>query len=197
VGDVNRAVTWLVVLAVAKVASAEPPRPAPAQVAVAPDPPRWRIRAALTQGVGGGKDGPQIVTVFPTTLEFGARIWGPLSVTVAASGVWVGSQSTACGKERRANAGLGSAGLRVDFGNGLSKSWVAPFIEVHGGVGGQGGGPELDGVCPAGGVFGTGGARVGFDVWLGKAAVTIVAAYDYLPHASPFSLALGGTFRLF
>jgi hypothetical protein len=170
-------------------ARGEPPLPL--------DPPRWRLRAALTTGVGGSSDGGQAVAVFPTQLEFGARIFQPLSVTVAGEGVLVGEEYDACGKTRRPNAILGAAGLRVDFANGKSASWLAPFLEAHVGVGRQGPGREVDGVCTGIQVFPTGGGRIGFDAWLGRAAVTVVASYDYLPTAMPIALSIGATFILY
>lgn len=169
---------------------------AAAEVKVPRDPPRWRVRAALLQGAGGAADGPRAVAVFPASLELGARLVGPLSVTVAAHGVLMGAQHLACGEPRRANAAFGTAGLRIDLANGKSASWAAPFFEVHGGVGAQAG-REVGGTCSSGGVFGTGGARVGLDAWLGRAAVTVSAAFDYLPRASPISILLGATVILY
>ncbi len=162
-----------------------------------PDPPRWRLRAALTEGVGGASDAGGAVTMFATTLELGVRVWKPLSLTAAAQGILAGEEYTACGRDRRPNAVIGTGGLRVDFANGKSSSWLAPFLELHGGVGRQGVGRESNGVCAPPPVFGTGGVRLGIDVWLGKAAVTIVGTYDYLPTAAPFSVALGLSYVLY
>lgn len=161
------------------------------------DPPRWRVRAALTQSVAGGSDAGSLITLFPFVLELGVRFWGPLSFTASAQGIVAGEAYRACGREVRPNAALGTVGLRVDFLNTKASSWVAPFVEVHGGVGGQAGGHESEGVCKSPGAFGTGGARVGFDVWLGKAAVTIAATWDWLPMAAPLGLGLGVTFILY
>ena len=162
------------------------------------DPPRWRLRASLTQGIGGARDGDELVTVFPTTLEFNLRLWGPLAVTVAAQGVTVGSQYLACGEQHRSNAAIGTGGVRVDFANGKAASWAAPFLELHGGLGGQSGGHEIDGICRTPAVFATVGAKLGLDVWLGgKVAVTVAVAYDYLPTAAPISAALGAAFVLY
>jgi hypothetical protein len=161
------------------------------------DPPRWRVRAGLTQTVAGGSDGGSIVTVFPLALELGVRLWGPLSLTGGATGVFVGESYMACGKSVRPDAAIGTLGMRVDFLNSKASSWVAPFVEAHGGIGGQRGGRESEGVCRSPGTFGTGGARVGFDVWLGRAAVTIAASWDFLPAAAPLGIGLGATFILY
>jgi hypothetical protein len=154
-----------------------------------PEVPRWRVRGALLSGVGGSSAGGELLTVFPMTLELGVRIHGGLSATVSGQGVLMGATYTACGEERRANAAFGTAGLRFDFANDKSASWIAPFLEVHAGAGGQAGGRTCDG----NGVFGTGGAKLGFDVWLGRVAVTMALAIDYLPEAPPVSFALGAT----
>ena len=45
--------------------------------------------------------------------------------------------------------------------------------------------------------FGTAGARAGIDVWLGRAAVTVAVAYDYLPIGPTVSFVLGGSFVVF
>jgi len=161
------------------------------------DPPRWRLRAALSSGVGGSRDGGEGVTVFPVALELGVRLYGPLSLTVAGQAVLMGATYSACGEQRRANAALGTAGLRLDFGNRRSAAWVVPFMEVHAGLGGQSGGHELGGACPGPGVFGTGGARLGIDVWLGRVAVTLAGTFDYLPQAPPVAVALGATVILY
>jgi hypothetical protein len=162
-----------------------------------PDPPRWRLRAALTSGVAGSRDADQSVTVFPTTLELGARLFGPLSVTVAAQGVLVGEEYTACGATRRPNAILGAGGLRVDFANGRSGSWASPFLEAHAGVGHQGAPRETNGVCDGDPTFFTGGVKLGVDVWLGRAAVTVAAAWDWLPTAMPIGMQIGLSYVLY
>jgi hypothetical protein len=160
------------------------------------DAPRWRVRAAVLSGFGGSSDG-RAVAVFPTTLEVGARVWGPLSVGAGATGVLSGDYYIACGEPRRANAILGTFGVRVDFNNARSNSWLSPFIDLHGGVGGQPGGRGTGNACPSGGAFATGGARVGLDVWMGKAAITAALGFDYLPTAPPFAFSLGATFSLY
>jgi hypothetical protein len=180
----------LILLLAAGVARAE-------TAAVAKDPPRWRLRGALTAGFGGTRDRDTSHMVFPLTLEFGVRLWGPLSLAVAGQGVLMGGAYEACGELQRANAALGTAGLRLDFGNGKSASWLVPFVEAHGGVGGQDGGRPQGGECPAPGVFGTGGVRLGLDAWLGRVAVTVAAAFDYLPNAPPISVAIGATVALY
>ena len=67
---------------------------------------------------------------------------------------------------------------------------MVPFVEGHVGVGGQRTGPD----CHAAPLFATGGARLGLDVWLGHAAVTLAIAADYLPVASPVTFTLGASF---
>ena len=74
---------------------------------------------------------------------------------------------------------------------------MSPWVEAHGGVGAQAGAREVPGGCPRAATFGTAGARAGFDAWLGKAAVTVAVAYDYLPIGSTLSFVLGGSFVLF
>jgi hypothetical protein len=155
-------------------------------------PPRWRVMASLSQGFGGSWDHGS-VSAFPTTLGLAVRIWGPLSATAGLTGVLSGDHYDSCGDARRANAIVGDAGLRVDFNNKHGDSWLDPFIEAHGGVGGQRGGRSA---CNAGGVFGTGGARVGLDVWMGRAAITVAAGFDYTPVATPAAGFLGATFLL-
>jgi hypothetical protein len=188
-GNVRAVRFFAVVIALTSLARAD--------VLLPPDPPRWRLRAALTTGVGGARDAGDSVTVFPTTLELGVRLFGPLSVTVGAQGVLVGEQYDACGKTERPNAILGAAGLRVDFANGRSASWAAPFVEAHAGVGRQGAPREVNGVCDGPSDFFTGGAKLGVDVWLGKVAVTVVATWDWLPTAMPFGAQLGASFVLY
>jgi hypothetical protein len=161
------------------------------------DPARWRVRGLVETGFGGGRSDGVTVAMFPTTLELGARIWGPLSVDLSATGILTSARYLACGEERRPNAALGALGLRADLANGKSASWVDPFVEVHGGVGGQGGGPELAGACPPPRVFGTGGARAGIDVWLGRVAVTIVLGYDYVPIGQVLAASIGASVVLY
>ena len=165
-----------------------------ATAAQADDPPKprrrgWRVRATLMSGFGGSYD-HRSVAAFPTTLELGVRIWGPLSFTTGATGVLSGDYYTDCGQPRRANAILGHAGLRVDFNNRKSDSWLDPFVEAHGGIGGQ------KGNCSSSGLFGSGGVRAGLDVWLGRVAVTVAVAFDWTPIAPPASGYLGATFIL-
>jgi hypothetical protein len=160
------------------------------------DPPRWRLRLGVTQGVAGSRLADQAVAVFPTTVELGVRIWGPLSITAALGGVLVGGTYASCGDLTRPNAVLGTAGLRVDFANGKSASWAAPFVELHAGVAGQPGGPDLNGICQRGGAVGTGGLKLGLDAWLGRVAVTVAFVFDYLPVAPPIGAALGATILL-
>jgi hypothetical protein len=161
------------------------------------DPPRWRVRGGLSMGFGGGRDAGQSVAMFPTTLEVGVRLFGPLSLDVGATGVLAGEAYLACGELRRPSAAFGALGLRADLANGKSASWVAPFVEAHAGVGGQGGGRELDGACAPPRVFGTGGARVGLDAWLGRVAVTVAVGYDYLPSVQSAAVSLGATTVLY
>ncbi|HEY7953676.1 MAG TPA: hypothetical protein VII38_00225 [Polyangia bacterium] len=183
------ATTFLLLVAIAGQARADLPL-AP------PDPPRWRLRASLLSGAGGSTDG-HATAMFPTTLEFGARVWKPLSIDVAAQAVLAGEEYEACGRPRRPNAILGSGGLRVDFKNGRSASWVAPFVEAHLGVGRQGPGREQNGLCSGPPTFFTGGARLGLDIWLGRVAVTVAVSYDYLPTAAPVSASIGASVVLF
>lgn len=162
-----------------------------------PLPPRWRLRASLSEGVGGGADGGHAVTLFPTTLEVGLRVWKPLSLTVAADAVLAGEEYQACGHTRRPNAVLGTAGVRVDWANEHGDSWLDPFFEVHAGVGRQGPPREQNGVCDGVQVFASAGAKLGLDVWLGRVAVTVAATWDWLPTAAPASIALGATVKLY
>jgi hypothetical protein len=181
-----RATIVLALVVIAGTASAETLLP--------PDPPRWRVRAALVTGVGGSRDQDQAVTLFPTTLDLGARLFGPLSAALAAEAVLVGEEYDACGRTRRPSAILGTAGLRVDFFNGKSAPWADPFVEAHAGVGRQGAPREQNGVCSGPPTFATGGGKLGVDVWLGRAAVTVVASYDWLPTAMPFAVSVGLSF---
>lgn len=151
------------------------------------DPPRWRWRATLLQGFGVGSDGGAVAR-FPTTVELGAHLFGPLSLDGSVTATLAGEQIGACG---RPHAVSGALGLRGDLANGRSAAWVDPFLEVHGGVGAQGA------RCREAVLFGGGGARLGVDAWLGRAAVTAALTFDYLPLGSVFSFSLGGTFALF
>jgi hypothetical protein len=149
-------------------------------------PPRWRVRASLIQGFGGSwHRGP--VSEFPTSLELGVRLAGPISVVAAATGVVTGEYTDACG---RVGAFLGHAGLRVDFNNQRSSSWIDPFLEGWGGVGWQA-------VCGKESVFPSAGVRGGLDVWLGRAAVTVAVGFDWTPVAPPAAAFLGATFLLY
>lgn len=153
--------------------------------------PRWRVRASLIQGFGGSYDqGP--VAEFPTTLELGVRLAGPLSLVAGATGMLSGDYWDTCGEPRRASAFLGHAGLRVDFNNKKSDSWLDPFIDAHAGVGYQAAGRP----CGRAAVFPTGGVRGGLDVWLGKVAVTVAVGFEWTPLAPPASAYLGATFLL-
>jgi hypothetical protein len=157
----------------------------------AADPPRWRLRGTVSSGVGGASDRGDAVAMFPTSLEIGVRIWGPLSADIGSTGVVAGTFDIECGEARRPNAILGYAGLRADFANGRSSSWVDPFLAWHAGVGTQAGGQDANGACTSRRVFATGGLRGGIDVWLGKAAVTVAVGFDYLPTAAPIFVSLG------
>jgi hypothetical protein len=181
---------------VCTVARADERRPGP-DVTPPADPPRWRLRAMLAQGFGGSEGGDGIVTRFPTTLELGARVWGPLSVDAGVTATLAGEYANACGQPVRPSAVAGTAGVRADLANGRSASWVDPWVEVHGGFGAQAGAREVPGGCPAAATFPTAGARAGFDAWLGKAAVTVALTFDYLPVGSSVSFVLGGSFVLF
>ncbi|MGZ3428119.1 MAG: hypothetical protein ACXVCV_15795 [Polyangia bacterium] len=161
------------------------------------DPPRWRLRATLAQGFGGGRAGDETVARFPTTLDLGARLWGPLSLAATVTGTIAGEWSSTCGQPVRPNAVAGALGVRADLGNGRSAAWVDPWVEVHGGIGAQAGARELPGACPQAATYGTAGARAGFDAWLGRGAVTIAVGFDYLPVGSAVSFLLGGSFVLF
>ena len=166
---------------------------APATAAAA-DPPRWRLRASVTQGFGGGPGAGGAVARFPTTLVLGVRLWGPLSLDGAVTATLAGEYDTGCGRPVRPNALAGALGLRADLANGRSAAWVDPWVELHGGAGAQAGAREVPGGCPAALTFGTAGARAGLDAWLGHAAVTVAVSYDYLPLGSAVSFLLGATF---
>jgi hypothetical protein len=161
------------------------------------DPPRWRLRATLAQGFGGGRSGDDTVARFPTMLELGARLWGPLSLAGTVTGTVAGEYSTSCGQPVRPNAIAGALGVRADLGNGRSAAWVDPWVEGHGGVGAQSGARALPGGCPEAATFGSAGARAGLDAWLGRCAVTVAVAFDYLPVGSSVSFVLGGSFVVF
>lgn len=180
----------------APVARADERRPS-SDLAAPADRPRWRLRATLAQGFGGGRSGSDTVERFPTLLEVGARVWGPLSLDASVTVTLAGEYATACGQPVRPSALAGAAGVRADLANGRSTSWIDPWVEVHGGVGLQAGAREVPGGCPAAATFGSAGARAGFDAWLGRGAVTVALAFDYLPVGSAVSFVLGGSFALF
>jgi hypothetical protein len=159
------------------------------------DPPRWRLRATLSTGVGVAL-GPRAVS-FPTHLDLGARIWGPLSVTLSGTAVLSSRQVSTCGTTERPNAALGAVGLRADLRNGRSASWVDPFIEAHVGVGGQAAYGEPGDPCGGSRVFATGGGRIGLDAWLGRVAITAQLSYDDLPVAAPIAISLGASVILY
>ena len=159
------------------------------------DTPRWKLRATLAQGFGGSRLGDgQYVTRFPTLLELGVRVWGPLSLDGDVVGTLAGEYSTGCGRGVRPNAVSGALGIRADLGNGRSAAWLDPWVQVHAGLGGQAGAREVPGACPAAATFATAGARAGFDAWLGRGAVTVALQFDYLPVGSALSFVLGGSF---
>jgi hypothetical protein len=167
----------------------------PPPLAPRADPPRWRLRATLAQGFGGSRLGDgSYVTRFPTLLELGLRVWGPLSIDGAVTGTLAGEYSTRCGRGMRPNAASGTLGVRADLGNGRSAAWLDPWVEVHAGAGGQGAAREVPGACPTTTTFATAGARAGFDAWLGRGAVTVALQFDYLPVGSALSFVLGGSF---
>ena len=68
---------------------------------------------------------------------------------------------------------------------------------MHGGVGAQAGARAVPGGCPQAATYGSAGARLGLDSWLGHGAVTVAVAVDYLPLGVVASFVLGGTFILF
>ena len=160
------------------------------------DPPRWRLRATLTEGFGGGRDGDATVARFATTAELGARVWGPLSLDLGVIATVAGEYDAGCGQGIRPSAVAGVAGVRADLFNARSASWINPFVEAHGGVGTQAGTREVPGACATASTFGTGGARAGLDVWLGRAAVTVAVDFEYLPIGSTLAFSLGGSFKL-
>ena len=160
------------------------------------DPPRWRVRGQISTGAGIGIGGVR-QAIFPTTLELGARIWGPLSVSLSGAAILATRQVQSCGEAVRPNAGIGGIGLRANLANGKSASWVDPFIEAHVGVGGQAAFAEPGEPCGGPRVFATGGARVGLDAWLGRVAVTAQVGYDSLPTGAPLSISLGASMILY
>ena len=98
-----------------------------------------------------------------------------------------GGQGT-CG--HRPTAVWQTVGLRYDLGNRRGGSWIVPFFEGHVGMGGQ----RVGTICQNASLFPTGGGRIGLDVWLGSAAVTLGVAVDYLPVAPPVTFTLGASF---
>lgn len=165
--------------------------------AAADAPPRWRLRASVLQGFGGSRDGNDTVARFPTSVEFGARVWGPLSLDALVTATVAEEWSQSCGQPVRPNAVAGAVGVRADLANSRASPWLDPWAEVHAGVGAQAGAREVPGGCPAAATFPTAGARAGVDLWLGRAAVTLALAFDYLPVGSAVSFALGGSFIAF
>lgn len=162
------------------------------------DPPRWRLRASLLQGFGGGRAADDSIAArFPTTLEVGARFWGPLSLLASVTGTLAGESDVSCGQAVRPNAIAGALGLRADLANGKSAPWVDPWVEAHAGIGMQAGARAQPGACPEAATFATAGARLGLDTWLGRGAVTVAVAFDYLPLGATVSFVLGGSFVLF
>ena len=159
------------------------------------DPPRWRFRAMLATGAGGGLSGVR-TSVFPTQLELGARMWGPLSLTLGGTALISSREVVHCGEPVRANAVLGSLGLRADLRNSKSASWIDPFLEVHASVAGQTGFAESSEPCGGPRVLASGGAKIGIDAWLGRVAITAQLSYEYLPVAAPLAVSLGASFIL-
>ncbi len=157
----------------------------------AEDVPRWRLRVEAASGFGGARDAGRTLAVFPSTVGLAVRARGPLSITLSATGLIADDFYVACGVGRRPNALTTAAGLRLDFGNRRSASWLVPFVEARAGFGGQSGGRETANGCAAAAIFPTGGARAGVDVWLGRAAVTLALGYDYLPTVAPLAITLG------
>lgn len=160
------------------------------------DPPRWRVRGMIATGAGVAIGGVRYAS-FPTTLELGARIWGPLSVALSGAAVLASREVTSCGAPARPNAGIGGIGLRANLNNGRSASWVDPFVEAHVGVGGQAGFAEAGEPCAGPRLFATGGGRIGVDAWLGRVAITAQVSYDYLPVGAPLAVSLGASVLLY
>lgn len=159
------------------------------------DTPRWKLRVTLAQGFGGSRLGDgEYVTRFPTLLELGVRVWGPLSLDGDLVGTLAGEYSTRCGRGLRPNAASGALGIRADLANGRSAAWLDPWVQVHAGLGGQAAARDVPGACPTTATFATAGARAGFDAWLGRGAVTVALQLDYLPVGSALSFVLGGSF---
>ncbi|HEX6836071.1 MAG TPA: hypothetical protein VF334_05830, partial [Polyangia bacterium] len=89
------------------------------------DPPRWRLRATLAQGFGGGRaPDDSLAARFPTMLDVGARVWGPLSLAATVTATVAGEYTTACGQPVRPSAVAGALGVRADLANGRSAAWV-------------------------------------------------------------------------
>jgi hypothetical protein len=160
------------------------------------DPPRWRVRGQISTGAGVAIGGVRAAT-FPTTLELGARLWGPLSLSLSGAAVLSGREVTSCGAPARPNAGIGGIGLRANLHNGRSASWVDPFVEAHVGIGGQAAYAEPGEPCAGPRLFATGGGRIGVDAWLGRVAITAQVGYDYLPIGAPLSISLGASMILY
>jgi hypothetical protein len=150
-------------------------------------PPRWRVRPEVSQGFGASRAGGQFLAVFPTRVEVDLRAWRGLSISVLGAGMLTGGEGV-CGF--RPTAAWTAIGARWDFGNKRGGAWLVPFVEGHVGVGGQRVGVD----CRTSSIFPTGGARLGFDVWLGHAAVTVAVAADYLPVAPPITFTFGASF---
>ena len=161
-------------------------------------PPRWRLRASLLQGFGGGRAADDSIAArFPTTIDLGARLWGPLSLAATVTSTLAGELDGSCGRALRPNAIAGALGLRADLANGRSAPWVDPWVEAHAGVGAEAGVHAQPGGGATAATFAAAGARAGIDVWLGKAAVTVAVAFDYLPLGATASFVLGASFVLF
>ncbi len=148
--------------------------------------PRWRLRLGVATGAGGALDGTN-TGAFPSSLSVAVRVSERVSLVVEALGVLSGHYLSAC--DSRANAFVGAAGARVDFGNRQGGSWMSPFVEAHVGGGVQPG--SCRGASAPLRGFASGGGSVGVDVWMGRAAVSIALAADYLPTASPLAALIG------
>lgn len=145
------------------------------------------MRPEISQGFGASRAGGRFVAVFPTRVEVDLRLWRGLSLSVLGVGMLTGGEGVCA---HRATAAWHALGVRWDFGNKRGGGWLVPFVEGHVGVGGQRTGSD----CHTSSIFPTGGARLGLDVWLGHAAVTVAVAADYLPVASPITFTFGASF---